>query len=90
MNIHHNGSTDFDHGLYIPGVGNLIENSQVHHNSGWGVHVYNQPGGVHNNIVRGNVIYSNGQSKKRGVGIVISSGSNNQAYDNILYDNLGG
>jgi hypothetical protein len=52
--------------------------------------VYNQPGGVDNNTVRGNVIYSNGQSKKRGVGIVISSGSNNQAYNNILYDNLSG
>jgi len=90
MNIHHNGSTDFDHGLYIAGVGNLIENSQVHHNSGWGVHVYNQPGGTNNNTVRGNVIYSNGRFKARGVGIVLSSGFNNQAYNNILYDNLGG
>jgi hypothetical protein len=89
MNIHHNGSTHFDHGLYIAGVGNLIQNSQVHHNSGYGVHVYNQPGGVHNNTVRGNVIYSNGQSK-RGTGIILSSGSNNQAFNNIIYDNLGG
>jgi hypothetical protein len=91
MNIHHNGSTDFDHGLYIEGAGNLIENSQVHHNSGWGIHVYKEPGGsTNNNTVRRNIIYSNGQSKKRGVGMVLSSGSNNQAYNNILYDNLGG
>ena len=90
INIHHNGTTDFDHGLYMAGANNIVENSPIHHNYGWGVHVYNYPGGVNNNIIRGNVVYSNGQSNKRGVGIILSSGDNNQAYNNIIYGNLHG
>jgi parallel beta-helix repeat protein len=49
------------------------------------VHVYsataNDGAGVNDNVVRGNVIY-NWQ-----FGVILSSGSRNVAYENILYDN---
>jgi len=89
--IHDNGTTDFDHGIYNSGPGNLIQGNKVHHNKGWGIHIYNSGyTTISDNIVRGNYVYSNGTSGTRGPGILLGSGSNNIAYNNIVQGNIGG
>jgi parallel beta-helix repeat protein len=89
--VHDNGSTEFEHGLYITGSNNLVEGSQIYNNAGWGVHMYNGSGqGTNDNIVRGNEIHNNAQAGDRGPGIILSSGSGNKAYDNVIWENEGG
>lgn len=92
MAIHHNGTTDFDHGIYIRGASNLVESSEIYQNAGWGVHVFKQGGtGVANyNIVRNNRIHDNARIGARGVGIILSSGNGNLAYNNLIWGNTGG
>ncbi len=91
-NIHDNGTTDFDHGLYISSSNNLVQNSRIYRNSGWGVHIYS--GGcsncANNNVVRNNVVYNNARVGNRGTGILLGSGSGNVAYNNIVYGNKDG
>jgi parallel beta-helix repeat protein len=85
LNVHHNGTTKLDHGLYIKSSGNLIQGSMVHNNAGNAIQLYNDLGGVDNNIVRDNQIYGNG-----GRGMVLSSGAGNSAYNNIIWGNRRG
>jgi parallel beta-helix repeat protein len=77
------------HGIYIKSRDNIIENSSIHDNGQWGVHVYKGGTGVDNNTIRNSAIYRNGRSGW-GNGIILSSGSNNQAYNNTVWDNIGG
>jgi len=89
--VHDNGSTDFDHGLYITGSNNLVEGSQIYHNAGWGVHIYTGTGsGADNNIVRDNEIYENAWVGARGTGIILSSGTGNIAEGNRIWSNHDG
>jgi parallel beta-helix repeat protein len=90
LQVHDNGTTDFDHGIYIASSDNIVEGCSIHGNAGWGVHLYSSSGGVNNNVIRDNDIYDNGRSGVRGNGILISSGSGNQAYDNVIWGNIGG
>jgi hypothetical protein len=92
MEVHDNGTTDFDHGFYIKGSNNLVEKSNVYRNAGWGVHIYAQDGtGVaNNNIVENNRIYDNARAGNRGAGIILSSGNGNMAYNNLIWGNAGG
>jgi parallel beta-helix repeat protein len=90
LQVHDNGTTDFDHGIYIASSDNLVEGCSIHDNAGWGVHLYSSSGGVNNNIIRNNNIYNNGRSGVRGNGILLSSGSGNQAYNNVVWGNIGG
>jgi parallel beta-helix repeat protein len=91
LQVHDNGTSDFDHGIYIRSSNNLVENCSIYDNTGWGVHLYSGSGaGVNNNIIRGNNIYDNGRSGTRGAGILVSSGSGNQIYDNVIWGNIGG
>jgi parallel beta-helix repeat protein len=91
LQVHDNGTNDFNHGIYIKSSDNIVEDCEIHDNTGWGVHVY---GGsntrIDNNIVRNNEIYNNGRSGTRGSGIILSSGSGNQAYNNVIWGNIGG
>jgi parallel beta-helix repeat protein len=92
LRIHDNGVALDGHGLYIASADNLIEGCEIHDNGGWGVHVYDEyanAGMVNDNIVRNNKIYRNGVNG-RGAGIILSSGSGNQAYDNEIWENAGG
>ena len=69
LDVHHNGSSFYDHGFYIATGVNLVENCHVHHNASFGVHwfsAYYPPGGNHSesasyNISRFNTIHDNGQ-----------------------------
>ena len=92
LNVHHNGTTDFDHGVYIESSHNLVDRSSIHHNAGWGVHIYS--GGcddcANDNIVSNNAIYDNAMIGDRGPGIILSSGSGNLAYNNLVWGNNGG
>ena len=90
LQVHDNGTNDFNHGIYIASSDNLVEDCSIHDNMGWGVHVYTgSSSGVDNNIIRSNAIYNNGRSG-RGDGILLASGSGNQAYNNDVWGNIGG
>ena len=82
--IHHNGSTTLDHGLYIKGNAMEIGWNEVHHNFGYGIHLYDANSLVYTNAdVHSNVVYSNGLS-----GILVSSGASGaRVYNNISYNN---
>lgn len=92
MTIHDNGVSDFDHGFYIEGANNLVEDSDIYRNSGWGVHIYS--GGIagvaNSNVIRNNRIYDNARVGGRGAGIILSSGNWNLVYNNIVWGNTGG
>jgi parallel beta-helix repeat protein len=92
LKVHDNGENDYEHGFYISSANNVVENSEVYRNGGWGVHVYKSGGtAVNNNIIRNNKIYDNGQAgNHRGVGIILASGSGNMAYNNLIWGNKEG
>ncbi len=91
LNVHDNGVTEFGHGLYIWTSNNLVEGSQIHHNAGWGVHIYTGTGsGADNNTVQDNEIYENARAGGRGTGILLSSGTGNIAEGNRIWGNQGG
>jgi len=89
LNIHHNATTNFGHGIYIASSDNVLEDSEIHHNSGYGVHVYNTRGGAHRNVVRRNTIHNNGRPAKTIAGLILSSGAGHVAYNNIIWANGG-
>jgi len=89
--IHHNGSDQqFDHGLYFASSNNLIENTKIHDNTGCGVHIYSSAGppSASRNTVRRNQAW--GHTGSCGVGILMGSGDENMAYNNLVYGNNGG
>jgi hypothetical protein len=90
LEVHDNGTTEFDHGVYIASANNLIEGSDVYHNAGWGIHVYNGGACVDNNVVRSNQIHDNAAAGGRGSGIILSSGRANVADSNTIWGNHGG
>jgi Right handed beta helix region/Protein of unknown function (DUF1565) len=93
LEIHDNGTTDFDHGMYIASGNNVVRNSLIYRNAGWGLHVYNGDYPrltADNNVIRNNRVFDNGRVGGRGAGIILSSGRNNTAYNNLLWGNKGG
>jgi parallel beta-helix repeat protein len=95
--IHDNATNTTDgppHGLYISGSNNLFQGNEVYNNGFYGFHVYKQGSNtVTNNIIRNNLIHHNGlagysaTNSLQNAGVIISSGSNNQVYNNIIYSN---
>ncbi len=92
LSVHDNGTTDFDHGLYISSERNRLEGSVIYRNTGWGVHVYSKPEAftAHSNVVRRNRIWDNARAGKRGAGIVVRGGWGNQVIENVVFGNRGG
>jgi hypothetical protein len=92
LDVHDNGQTDFDHGFYVATDGNLVADSDIHRNAGWGIHVYNQTAGqsASFNVIRGNRVFDNARIGARGPGILLSSGRGNRAYNNLVWGNQGG
>src|SRR5262249_10638389 len=85
------GST-LDHGIYWSGKDSIIENSEVYNSKGHGIHMFTSapsgPFDVSSNIIRNNKLHDNGS-----YGLLLSSGDNNVAYNNLIYNNgilLGG
>ncbi len=91
VNVHDNGTTGYDHGLYISTSQNVVEGSAIHHNSGYGVHIYNGYAGqrADSNIVRSNRIFDNGWVEGD-AGIILGSGDGNTAYNNLVWNNYEG
>jgi parallel beta-helix repeat protein len=69
----------------------VVEKSTIHHNTGYGVHVYNGYAGqrADNNIVRNNQIFDNGYTGYS-AGIILGSGDGNTAYNNLVWNNEAG
>jgi parallel beta-helix repeat protein len=81
--VHHCGTTNLDHGVYLRGSNHIVANNDIYNNSGHGVHLWNErQRNNDNNIVRHNHIHHNGSR-----GILIGSGSGNQAYGNTVWNN---
>ncbi len=90
--VHHNGSSNLDHGFYIATSRNVVKHSEIHHNSGFGVIAYHS-GSVRraeHNVFMGNMIYSNSTKSATSSGILLSSGDGNSAFNNIVYSNPAG
>jgi hypothetical protein len=87
MKVHHNGSGRLDHGLYIATSNNTVERSEIYSNSGYGIHLFNSASGqrANQNVVRYNRIYGNGS-----YGMIMTSGNNNLAHDNLVWGNKTG
>lgn len=80
------------HGIYIQSSNNLIENSEIYNMTGYGIHNYaqgsNAPSG---NIYRNLYIHNTGTwDGKISFGILLTVGSNNVAYNNLVVNNQGG
>jgi len=87
LTIHDNGHNRLSHGMYISTSNNLIEHNNVYHNSGYGIHVYDDVGDVNNNVVRLNIAWENSTTDCCDAGILVGSGNGNIAYNNIVYGN---
>jgi len=62
LNVHDNGQSRIGHGFYISTSHNIIvEDSTIHHNAGYGVHIYEEAARRADNN-RDNRIFSNGVS----------------------------
>lgn len=95
--IHDNGyvggPTANGHGLYVTGSDNVIQNSEIYNNQGYGVHIYNNAGSradPSRNVARGNRIHGNGGSGRTAYGVVVAWGNANDVDGNQIYGNLGG
>jgi parallel beta-helix repeat protein len=86
-------SHDGIYGLYWTGSGGapaLIERNWIHHNVGYGIHIYCNGCAfpVSNNIVRYNLFENNGTDPNFCANaLIFASGSNNAAYNNIFNNN---
>jgi len=87
--IHHMASAVTDasnntHGIYITNVSSIIEGNHIHHVASHGLHMYNAEASTtaHDNILRNNLVHDSGSR-----GLLLGSGDNNVAYNNILYRN---
>ena len=79
---------------YYAGHHALFDNNEIYESAGYALHIFDSNAvDVSDNIVRNNVFYGNGFTDVRpilGYAILLSCGSNNEAYNNIVYENAGG
>jgi hypothetical protein len=78
--------------FYFPCIGCLWENNVIHDTAGYGIHEYetSMPAGLDNNIIRNNRFYNIGLSGNTSFAIIMAKGSNNQAYNNLIYNGQSG
>jgi parallel beta-helix repeat protein len=94
LNVHHNGTqlgrVQF-HGIYWSGTGLLIDGGSYHDNKGYGVHIFSSGATtISNNTVRNIFAYGNAapSGQTGSGGIILSAGSNNSAYNNVIFNNV--
>jgi parallel beta-helix repeat protein len=79
--------------FYLTGPDNLVENCNLHDNQGYAIHFYHSGSfDVSNNIARNNRIWHNGWNNVNPAGscaLILSSGDNNLAYNNLILDHNG-
>jgi parallel beta-helix repeat protein len=83
------------YGFYWGGQDSVFDGNEVYNNGGYAYHIFSSgASNVNNNIVRNNVIHGNGFGYLPGAningGLIISCGSGNQAYNNVVYNNFAG
>jgi hypothetical protein len=89
--VHHHGIEGRDHGFYIATSGNLFKNNKVHHNAGYGFHLYTGSAmTANNNTIDGNDVYNNSTMSGSSPGILLDYGSGNRAMNNIVRGNKNG
>jgi parallel beta-helix repeat protein len=86
------------YGIYWSGSNTLFEGNNVHDNDGYGLHMYSWgQSNVSGNVVRNNVFANNGRNAvsggnvscnlgSGGGSVILSCGSNNKFYNNVIYD----
>lgn len=79
------------HGIYIETSHNLLEKSEIYNNAKYGAHFFRSGGNTVNlNTIRNNIFHNNTTNGQWGCGLLLSSGSDNVAYNNIAYGNFAG
>lgn len=74
------GGTPQDHGFYLSGAGNTVDNCTFYDIWGSGVQIYDSGSIIiSNNTVKNSVFHDSGS------GFILSSGVNNRAWNNIVY-----
>ncbi len=87
----HKMPLDHYHGFYIATDHNLVSGCSVYHNAGYGIHCYDDSKTSANfNVVRDSRCYDNGVAGLSGAGIILSSGTGNCAFDNVIFGNACG
>ncbi len=81
--------TPQDHGFYIDGPDNLVEDNDVYANWGCGIHHHAPVSENHRNIIRRNRVHGNGTGIGC-AGILVDQGDDNQIYNNVVYGHIGG
>jgi hypothetical protein len=79
--IFHNGTTDLDHGIYMPGDNVTMTANVIFNNAGFGIHSYSAPRGQ---VITHNLIFSNHSG-----GIILAGADNHVSY-NLLVNNPSG
>jgi parallel beta-helix repeat protein len=92
LNVHEVGTnhpgSECGYAFYINSSNNIIENSHLHDNGRWAVHIYNgYTGKANNNIIRNNQIYRNALKGIGGGAVIIGVGDSNMLYNNIIWNN---
>ncbi len=85
LDVHHNGdpSNPLAHGFYVSGARNIIDGNRIYANGAYGIHLYSGDfSGIDNNIIRNNEIYDHPWRS-----VIITAGSQNQFYNNLVYRN---
>ena len=91
LRVHDNGTTDnLDHGIYLTTANNLIDGCEFYRNAAYGIQLYGFDGEVNDNVVRNNLIHDNARTGGGGAGMIVSRGSGNLIYNNVIWHNPGG
>jgi Right handed beta helix region len=82
LDVHDNGSSHFDHGIYITSSNTIVEHSRFYRNVGYGVHNYSTVREVNNNTFNANMAYNNGSG-----GFWVGMGNGHTVSNNIIWEN---
>ena len=80
LDVHDNGSSLYDHGLYLTASQTRVEFSRFYNHHGFGIHAYG--GGVDDNIFDSNLTYDN-----RAGGMWVGTGVRNTVSNNTIWNN---
>lgn len=80
---HNCGLTDQDHGLYLSGTDNTIDGGSYYSCGGLGIQIFDSgSSSISRNTIKNSICRNNGTG-----GFIITSGSDNTAYNNLVYGN---
>jgi len=80
LDVHDNGSSGFEHGLYLTASQTRVESSRFYNHYGYGIHAFG--GGVDDNIFDSNLTYDNTSG-----GMWVGTGVRNTVSNNTIWDN---